>query len=121
MSSEFGPRITAQVMSVLLLMLEAPDASWYGLELARKTGIKTGTIYPVLARLERAGWLESAFETVDPAIEKRPRRRLYKLTGVGETAARQRALETGYVLPPVTARQPMHRPAFRPIPRGAQG
>jgi|ERR1700722_6023476 len=121
MSSEFGPRVTAQVMSVLLLMLEAPDASWYGLELARKTGIKTGTIYPALARLERAGWLESAFEAVDPSIEKRPRRRLYKLTGVGETAARQRALEAGCAPSSVAARQPVPRSAFRPIPRSAHG
>lgn len=93
MASEIGPRITTQLLSVLGLMLEQPSASWYGLELAGKTGIRGGTIYPLLARLERAGWLESEFEAIDPSAEGRPRRRLYRLTGAGEIAARQRLVE----------------------------
>jgi DNA-binding PadR family transcriptional regulator len=91
--------VTQQMLAVLVLMLDAPNASWYGLELARKTSLKSGTVYPLLARLEQAGWLESDFEHIDPAIEKRPRRRLYRLTGLGETAARQRILEAGQTQP----------------------
>ncbi len=118
MTGEIGPRITKQVMSVLLLMLEAPDASWYGLELARKTGFKTGTIYPLLARLEQTGWLESDFETADPSVEKRPRRRLYRLTGVGETAARQRAIEAGYASAPSIRHRTGRAPTLRHLPQG---
>jgi PadR family transcriptional regulator, regulatory protein PadR len=95
MGDEVGPRVTQQMLAVLVLMLDAPTASWYGLEIARKTSLKSGTVYPLLARLEQAGWLDSEFEHIDPTIEKRPRRRLYRLTGLGETAARQRVLEAG--------------------------
>lgn len=119
MGQEIGPRISEQGMTVLALMLESVGASWYGLELARKTGIKTGTIYPLLARLEQVQWLTSEFETVDPAVEKRPRRRLYKLTGAGEVAARQRMLEFEATRTPAhPARKQTPRPKTRPLPEG---
>lgn len=78
-----------QVLAVLNVMLEAPTADWYGLELANRVKLKSGTIYPLLARLEGFGWLESRKEEVDPSEEGRPRRRLYRLTGEGERAARE--------------------------------
>jgi PadR family transcriptional regulator, regulatory protein PadR len=121
MGSEIGPRITEQVVWVLALMLESPDASWYGLELARKTGIKTGTIYPLLARLEQAQWLTSDFEVADPAVEKRPRRRLYRLTGAGEASARQRMLEFEASSAPLRrTRRHAPRPQPRPLPEGGR-
>ena len=46
-----------------------------------------GTLYRALGRMEGAGLLESRWE--DPAIaerEGRPRRRLYRVTGLGEAA-----------------------------------
>jgi len=46
-----------------------------------------GTLYKALARMERARLLESRWE--DPATaaaEERPRRRLYRVTGLGEAA-----------------------------------
>jgi PadR family transcriptional regulator, regulatory protein PadR len=52
--------------------------------------IAYGNLYRVLERMEKAGWLESAWE--DPelsATEKRPRRRLYHLTALGLAAANQ--------------------------------
>ncbi|MDQ3933645.1 MAG: PadR family transcriptional regulator [Actinomycetota bacterium] len=73
-------------------MLEDPTADWYGLEVARQAGLPTGTIYPILARLEGARWLESTWEQVDPSNVGRPRRRLYRLTPHGVTAGRD-ALE----------------------------
>jgi DNA-binding PadR family transcriptional regulator len=51
-----------------------------------------GTLYRALGRLEQMGLLESRWE--DPAIparENRPGRRLYRLTGAGEAAARDAA------------------------------
>jgi PadR family transcriptional regulator, regulatory protein PadR len=47
----------------------------------------SGTLYPLLQRLENAGWLKSEWEEVDPSEAGRPRRRLYKLTGHGQTRA----------------------------------
>ncbi|HEY2717616.1 MAG TPA: PadR family transcriptional regulator [Solirubrobacterales bacterium] len=69
-------------------MLDDPYAQWYGLELAKASGLKPGTIYPALARLESAGWLSSYWEDVDPSEAGRPRRRLYRLTGEGADSAR---------------------------------
>jgi predicted transcriptional regulator len=72
-------RITVQRALLLNLMLEAPHADWYGLELARRSGLPTGTVYPALAGLEQAGLLASAWEEVEPGDVGRPRRRLYRL------------------------------------------
>jgi DNA-binding PadR family transcriptional regulator len=73
---------------LLSAMLEAPGEEWYGLELAERVDLRSGTIYPALSRLEQAGWLTSRWEEVDPKAVGRPRRRLYHLTGEGETAGR---------------------------------
>ncbi|GIH20661.1 PadR family transcriptional regulator [Rugosimonospora africana] len=78
------PRLTPQTVSVLRLLLQAPATARYGRDIARQTGLKTGTLHPILARLERAGWLDSFWE--DPAEHEeqgRPRRRYYRLTGDG--------------------------------------
>jgi DNA-binding PadR family transcriptional regulator len=87
MSNE--PRVSTDTLKILGAMLEDPIAWHYGLRLARDAKIASGTIYPMLARLERAGWLESKWEKVEPDNEGRPRRRLYRLTGTGERAANE--------------------------------
>src|SRR5580658_702353 len=46
----------------------------------------SGKLYPVLARLERAGWLTKELEQVDPAVAGRPARRLYRITEGGVRA-----------------------------------
>jgi DNA-binding PadR family transcriptional regulator len=68
-------------------MLEDPTSPHYGLEMGKAAGLPSGTIYPILARLERAGWIESEREDVDPKVVGRRARRYYKLTGTGEHAA----------------------------------
>src|SRR3712207_6167461 len=82
-------RITKPTLSLLEALLADPRRSWYGLELMSRTGLKSGTVYPILHRLTKDGWLSVSQEEVDPAVEGRPRRRLYVLTGVGETNARR--------------------------------
>jgi PadR family transcriptional regulator, regulatory protein PadR len=76
--------MTPQTLAVLNVLLDDPTEWIYGLELIGRLGFKGGTIYPLLARLERFGWLESKREAVDPAEVKRPRRKLYRLTGEGQ-------------------------------------
>lgn len=83
-----APRLTIQTLRVLAAMLERPLGEWYGLELLQQTGLKSGTIYPLLARLESAGWIASRNEEVDPRREGRPRRRMYRFTQTGLPAAR---------------------------------
>jgi PadR family transcriptional regulator PadR len=82
-----GPRITPQTLAVLNVFLDQPAEWVYGLELVERLGFKGGTVYPLLARLERFGWLESRREEVDPGQVHRPRRRLYRLTGEGQRHA----------------------------------
>ncbi|HTA12713.1 MAG TPA: helix-turn-helix transcriptional regulator [Solirubrobacteraceae bacterium] len=108
-------RITIQMFAVLSAMLQAPEAEWYGLDLSKRSGLKPGTIYPILARLLQAGWLERRWEAIDPAAEGRPRRRLYRLTGVGATSARWALDEHLAALQPgPAARTPA--PSLRPRP-----
>ena|SRR5579862_2487333 len=78
-----GPQLTTQTLKVLgSLMNNRPDAL-SGSEIARSTRLRSGTLYPILLRLEQAGWLESYWESETPQELGRPRRRFYKLTAVG--------------------------------------
>lgn len=89
------------------LVLEAllAEESLYGLEVCRATGLATGTVHPILARLERARWVTSAWESVDPSAVGRPARRYYRLTPEGAQAA-TRALASS------THRRPGERAAL---------
>lgn len=82
-------RITKQTERILATLLLDPSADWWGAQIAPAAGLKSGTIYPALARLERFGWLTSRWEDIEPSEQGRPRRRLYRLTGDGERAAQQ--------------------------------
>jgi PadR family transcriptional regulator len=81
--------MTIQTLTLLRVLLDDPNEPIYGLELSRRAGLKTGTIYPALARLEQVGWVESTWEVADPALVGRPRRRLYLLTAEGARNARE--------------------------------
>jgi PadR family transcriptional regulator, regulatory protein PadR len=54
-----------------------------GADVAAATGLASGSLYPILLRLERARWLDSRWEQVDPREAGRPRRRLYTMTALG--------------------------------------
>ena len=84
-----SPRITASVLKVMSALLAEPAAERYGLQLMQDTRLPSGTLYPILVRLERAGWVESRWEEIDPVAEGRPPRRYYRLTGAGSTEARR--------------------------------
>ncbi len=60
----------------------------YGYELMKITGFASGKLYPMLAKLQAAGWLETEMERVDPATVGRPARRWYRLNHDGVAAAR---------------------------------
>ncbi len=81
-------RVTVAVAKVLGAFLEDPGADRYGLGLMRASGHPSGTLYPILARLQKAGWIEACWEDVDPARAGRPARKYYRLTGEGAAAAR---------------------------------
>lgn len=82
------PRITGPTLKILKAFFDLPSHSISGAEIIRSTGIPSGTLYPILFRLERHNWLTSRWEEKEPAETGRPRRRLYQLTALGETASR---------------------------------
>ena len=81
------PRITGPTLKVLGALL--PDRiELSGAEISRVTKLASGTLYPILYRLERAGWLEGRWEVDDPKALGRPRRRFYQVTALGARNAR---------------------------------
>jgi DNA-binding PadR family transcriptional regulator len=70
-----------QTTAVLSALAEDPTAWRYGYELCQQTGLKAGTVYPILMRLADRRLLETAWETAAPA--GRPPRHLYRLAGPG--------------------------------------
>lgn len=81
-------RVTEPTLHVLSALLAQPAHQWYGLELCKKTGLPSGTLYPILAKLELEGWLDSRWEEPQrQEEERRPRRRYYWLNGTGRIEA----------------------------------
>jgi DNA-binding IclR family transcriptional regulator len=78
-------RMTPATAEVLDALLGAPEPVW-GLRIVQQTGRPAGSVYPILSRLEAAGWVASVWED-DPG-RSGPRRRLYELTADGVPAAR---------------------------------
>jgi PadR family transcriptional regulator PadR len=84
------PRLGRATVDVLAVLLESDEPRW-GLELIKQTGRPSGTVYPLLDRLERAGWVTSRWD--DDAGRPGPRRRMYRLTPDGAVAARDAVRE----------------------------
>lgn len=72
---------STQTTAVLLALAEDPAAWRYGYELCQQTGLKAGSMYPILMRLADRGLLETTWESDVPA--GRPPRHLYRLIGQG--------------------------------------
>jgi|SRR3954447_18700193 PadR family transcriptional regulator PadR len=84
-----GPRMTIPTQLVLRALLAEPTKELYGLQICEQAGLPSGTIHPILARLEREhGWVISCWEDINPQDEGRPRRRYYRLTEDGAERAR---------------------------------
>ena len=84
-----GPRMTIPTQLVLRALLAEPTREMYGLQICQAASLPSGTIHPILARLEHEhGWLNSRWEDIKPEDEGRPRRRYYQLTEDGAEFAR---------------------------------
>lgn len=80
-------RRSRQTFSVLEALLARPSDWSHGYALSQQTGLASGTLYPILMRLEKLDWLETRWE--DAEIPGRPPRHLYRLTGDGRERARK--------------------------------
>ncbi|MEU4745883.1 helix-turn-helix transcriptional regulator [Actinosynnema sp. NPDC023658] len=71
--------MTLPTQLVLGVLLDDPAVDRYGLEICQAAGLPSGTVHPILARLEQCGWVRSRWEDIDPRERGRPRRRYYRL------------------------------------------
>jgi DNA-binding PadR family transcriptional regulator len=81
------PRLTQQTLGVLSALVQARELS--GAEIAKVSHLQSGTMYPILYRLEEFGWLASRWEEGNPEELGRPRRRYYRITGAGQRKLEQ--------------------------------
>jgi DNA-binding PadR family transcriptional regulator len=80
------PRLTH---TTALVLVAVHHGFRYGFDILEATGLPSGTVYPILRRLEDAGLLRSRWEDVRAAREEqRPPRRYYQLTGTGADTVR---------------------------------
>src|SRR5215470_3354441 len=66
-------RMTLPTQFVLRAPLADPQAELYGVEIGEAAGLPSGTVHPILARLEGLRWVQSRWEDIDPKLEGRPR------------------------------------------------
>jgi PadR family transcriptional regulator, regulatory protein PadR len=102
---EFSP----QTVAVLAALSEEPSHWQHGYSLATTTGLKSGTLYPILIRLADRGLVEACWQ--EEPQPGRPRRHLYRLTADGVASATQA----------LAARPTAGRPASAPGARRTDG
>src|SRR5579863_9799790 len=83
------PNTSRQTRTLLAALLERSQTWRHGYDLSKETGLKSGTLYPVLMRLGEQGLLESRWQ--DPERAGLPPRHVYRLTPSGLALAREQA------------------------------
>ncbi|MDR6511929.1 DNA-binding PadR family transcriptional regulator [Novosphingobium capsulatum] len=78
--------LSSHARTVLAVLLDAGGQWSHGYELVRLAGVKSGTLYPLLIRLEAQGYLEAEWQP--PTEGGRPPRHAYRLTASGVQFAR---------------------------------
>lgn len=83
-------KLTLATKAVLCAFLADPQAELYGITLSETVGLPSGTIHPILARLQKHGWLQSRWTQPQGHV---PPRRYYRFTGHGAQQAAQLAAQ----------------------------
>ena len=81
-------KLTPPLERVLRVLVADPAASHYGYDLMKATRLPSGTLYPMLARLQRDGLVDSVWESRPADSGGRPPRKYYRLTAEGARTAR---------------------------------
>ena len=100
-------RLSQQGLKILKAFVEVQSenvrAEISGADVMRRAKLSSGTVYPLLLRFEEKGILQSRWERRRPQALQRPRRRLYRLTALGATRAREELTslmpKTGLLVP----------------------
>jgi DNA-binding PadR family transcriptional regulator len=84
-------RMTLQTRLILRAFLRArlqdASAELYGAEICQETDLGPGTVYPIVTKLLKFGWLEARWEEDEDGALDRPRRHYYRLTDGGAASA----------------------------------
>jgi PadR family transcriptional regulator, regulatory protein PadR len=83
-------RLSKQTIEILQALLIRPGHWQHGYAISKVTGIASGTLYPILMRLEKQGWLETSWE--EARVPGRPPRHRYRLTPNGREWAKEELL-----------------------------
>jgi DNA-binding PadR family transcriptional regulator len=81
-------KLTGPLERVLRVMMSDPAAQHYGYDLMKAAKLPSGTLYPMLARLQQEGMVDSEWEVQRQDAGGRPPRKYYRLTGEGLRVAR---------------------------------
>jgi len=81
-------KLTGPLERVLKVLVADPAAQHYGYDLMKAARLPSGTLYPMLARLQQEGLLDSQWEEQRPDAGGRPPRKYYRLTAEGARVAR---------------------------------
>ncbi len=107
-------KLTGPLERVWRAFLADPAAPRYGYDLMKASGLPSGTLYPMLARLQKQGLVSSAWEPAGEDPSGRPARRYYSLTDQGIETGRQELARAG-------AARRGARPAAKGSARPARG
>ena len=105
-------KLTGPLERVLRVMTADPSAPHYGYDLMKAAKLASGTLYPMLARLQQDGLVNAEWEAPREDAAGRPPRKYYQLTAEGLRVAR---LELAQAAPSARARRAGHA-AARPAP-----
>jgi PadR family transcriptional regulator, regulatory protein PadR len=104
-------RIGRATIDVLGVLIDSDQPRW-GLEIIKATGRPSGSVYPLLDRLEQAGWVTSQWD--DDTDRRGPRRRMYRLTTDGAAEAREVLAKAATRKTTKHAAKPEKQQAWRP-------
>lgn len=97
-------RLSITAVSVLRALA---DGFEYGFDIIDATGLPSGTVYPALSRLERDGYVRSAWEDEGRAhAAGRPARRYYRVTAAGARSLDEAAAYYRQLLPAAGLERP---------------
>jgi DNA-binding PadR family transcriptional regulator len=85
------PNNSRQTRALLAAFLDRSQTWLHGYDLSKETGLKSGTLYPLLMRLSEQGLMESRWQ--EPERPGLPPRHIYRLTSSGLALAREQARE----------------------------
>jgi DNA-binding PadR family transcriptional regulator len=81
-------KLTGPLDRVLRVLVADPTMPHYGYDLMKAARVPSGTLYPMLARLQQEGLIDSEWEDPRPDVGGRPPRKYYQLTAEGARVAR---------------------------------